>query len=300
MNSSNNIVRVYPIRTSKKEWIVPLHCYHVCTPRCARMYVRDQSDLSIDRYILVDNPEYADDKCPRATQLERTFVRLHSFDIEQPVGGTGPLYDPDMIVIPDTDFSVTLSYPLSYPVNITIRSPTSRGFTLSELIYSIKMLYHYIYQEEERTSTPRSYHLKKDCIKCINKKVEDFVKESSPPKGAECSICYNKYSEHPDDACELKCNHVYHKQCIFRWLENAKTCPLCRQQVIECEDCNGTGIIYYDYNGVVIPIEHRGSILNRNTTDGVYGIFGHDLEDLVIEHIHYNRVEKLLTLYIGS
>ena len=83
-------------------------------------------------------------------------------------------------------------------------------------------------------------------------------------------------------------------------MENAKTCPLCRQQVIECEDCNGTGIIYYDYNGVVIPIEHRGSILNRNTTDGVYGIFGHDLEDLVIEHIHYNRVEKLLTLYIGS
>jgi hypothetical protein len=300
MSLPTDVVRIYPIRTSKKEWNVPIHCYHVCSPRCARMYIRDQSDVDTVRYILVDNPEYTDYKCPRVNKLERTFVRLHSFDIEQPLGGTGPLYYPDMIVIPDTDFSITLSYPLSYPVDVTIRSPTSKGFTLAELIYSIKILYHYIYQEEERTSTPRCYHLKKDCRKCRNKKIIDFVKECTPFREDECSICYNKYSESTGESCKLPCNHVYHKQCIFRWLENTKTCPLCRRKVIECDDCNGSGIIYYDYNGIVIPIEHRGTILNRNTTDGVYGIFGHDLEDLVIEHIHYNRVEKLLTLHIGS
>lgn len=299
--TSNEIVRVYPIRTSKREWNVPLHCYHICNPRCAQMYMRDQSDLSTLRYILVDNPDYVDEKCPRANQLERTFIRLYSFDIDNPVGGTGPLYEPDMIVIPDTSFSVQLTYPLSNTVDVTIRSPTFNGFTLSELIYSIKMLYYYIYQEEERTSTPRSYHLRKDCDGCSDKKIHDYVRDSTQGndvKEDDCSICYNKYTD--KDIGILRCNHIYHKDCILKWLETATTCPLCRKHVVDCNKCNGTGVIYYDYNGIVIPIEHRGSILNRNTTDGVFGIFGHDLEDLVIEHMHYDRVEKLLTIYIGS
>jgi hypothetical protein len=261
------------------------------------MYVRDQSYLSTLRYILVNNPAYIDEQCPYANQLERTFVRLWSFDITRPLGGTGPLYEPYMLVIPDTQFTVLLTYPLTNPIDVTVRSPTSTGFTLAELIYSIKMLYHYIYQEEERTSTPRSYHLKKECNSCADKQPCDYVIETIPVEDSECSICYNKYSS---DACKLSCEHVYHKQCILRWLEAAKTCPLCRHQVVHCDECKGTGIIYYDYNGVVIPLEHRGSILNRNTTDGIFGIFGHDLEDLVIEHMHYNRVNKLLTIHIGS
>lgn len=295
--SSSEIVRVYPIRTTKTEWTIPLHCYHICTPRCAQMYVRDQSDLTTLRFILVDNPDYVDNQCPRANQLERTFVRLSTFDMENPTGGTGPLYDSNMIVIPDTVFSVTLTYPLSYPVEVTIRSPTSNGFTLAELIYSIKMLYYYIYQEEERTSTPRSYHLKKECRKCKDKKPTESLKNCSPLSGDECSICYNGYVS---SGTKLRCGHFYHEQCILRWLETSNTCPLCRTHVSECDDCNGTGVIYYDYNGVVIPLEYRGSILNRNTTDGLFGIFGHDLEDLVINHIHYNRVHKLLTVYIES
>jgi hypothetical protein len=295
MTVPKDIVRVYPIRTSKQEWNIPLHCYHICNTACARIYVRDQSNIGTLRYILVDNPDYINDKCLQSNKLERTYIRIHSFNIEQPFGSTGPLYAPNMVVIPDTHFSMRLTYPLSHPIDVTIQSPTSHGFTLSELIYSIKILYHYIYQEEERTSTPRSYNLKKECGKCKN--IQDFVKEVTPLENTECSICYNKYD---NNACKLNCNHIYHKQCIFRWLETTKTCPLCRRHIVECDDCNGTGVIYYDYNGIVIPVEHRGSILNRNTTDGVYGISRHDLDDLVIEHIHYNRLEKLLTMYIGS
>jgi hypothetical protein len=299
MNTANNVVRVYPIRTSKSEWSVPLYCYHKCNSRCSRMYVRDETNSSTIRYILVDNPNYVDNKCPRVNQLERTFIRLSTFDIEHPTGGTGPLYEPYVIVIPDTSFSVKLTYPLSYPVYVTVNSPSSNGFTLTELLYSIQMLYYYIYQEEERTSSPRCYHLKKECSNCSNKKCIDHLQYYEPKENDSCSICYNDY-EKGENACKLQCNHFYHKQCILRWLETSKTCPLCRQNVVLCDDCNGTGIIYYDYNGVVIPIEHRGSILNRNTTNGVFGIFGHDLEDLVIDYIHYNRIEKLLTIYIGS
>lgn len=38
-----------------------------------------------------------------------------------------------------------------------------------------------------------------------------------------------------------------------------------------------------------IPPEDRGPGRSRNRTDGAYGIWGHDLEDLVIESAHWMR-----------
>jgi hypothetical protein len=38
-----------------------------------------------------------------------------------------------------------------------------------------------------------------------------------------------------------------------------------------------------------IPIEERGALRNRNRTDGAYGIWGHDLEDLVLTAAHWTR-----------
>lgn len=162
------------------------------------------------------------------------------------------------------------------------------------------MLYLYIYEEEERTSTPVIYHIKKKCQKCSEKKTYDYVTYTKDvPEDTECSICYTGYLEN-NKTGKLKCNHIFHQQCILKWLDVSSTCPLCRSHVIQCDNCNGTGFIFYDYSGTVIPIEHRGDILNRNTTDGLFGIFGYDLDDLVMENIHYNRVEKLLSVYITS
>jgi hypothetical protein len=38
-----------------------------------------------------------------------------------------------------------------------------------------------------------------------------------------------------------------------------------------------------------IPIEERGELRNRNRTDGAYGIWGHDLEDLVLTAARWSR-----------
>jgi hypothetical protein len=38
-----------------------------------------------------------------------------------------------------------------------------------------------------------------------------------------------------------------------------------------------------------IPIEERGAMRSRNRTDGAYGIWGHDLEDLVLTAAHWTR-----------
>lgn len=38
-----------------------------------------------------------------------------------------------------------------------------------------------------------------------------------------------------------------------------------------------------------IPLDERGDLRNRNRTDGAYGIWGHDLEDLVLTAARWSR-----------
>jgi hypothetical protein len=38
-----------------------------------------------------------------------------------------------------------------------------------------------------------------------------------------------------------------------------------------------------------IPLEERGAMRSRNRTDGAYGIWGHDLQDLVLTAAHWTR-----------
>ena len=38
-----------------------------------------------------------------------------------------------------------------------------------------------------------------------------------------------------------------------------------------------------------IPVEERGPMRGRNRTDGAYGIWGHDLQDLVLTAAHWTR-----------
>lgn len=41
-----------------------------------------------------------------------------------------------------------------------------------------------------------------------------------------------------------------------------------------------------------VPLDERGTLRNRNRTDGVYGIWGHDLEDLVVTAAHWTRADN--------
>jgi hypothetical protein len=42
-------------------------------------------------------------------------------------------------------------------------------------------------------------------------------------------------------------------------------------------------------NTKTIPIEERGALRNRNRTDGAYGIWGHDLQDLILTAVRWTR-----------
>lgn len=46
-----------------------------------------------------------------------------------------------------------------------------------------------------------------------------------------CAICLEKYNEHDKSLCMLDCqiNHIFHEKCIFEWLQNSLSCPICRK-----------------------------------------------------------------------
>ncbi|XP_027089755.2 putative RING-H2 finger protein ATL12 [Coffea arabica] len=60
-----------------------------------------------------------------------------------------------------------------------------------------------------------------------------FRKKLRPSLEAmECSICLCEIEE-GDEARELHCNHVFHKNCLEKWLQRCHaTCPLCRSLVV--------------------------------------------------------------------
>ena len=48
------------------------------------------------------------------------------------------------------------------------------------------------------------------------------------------------------------------------------------------------------------PTGHIPGMLNRDFSDGTYGIWGHDIGDLVVECVNYSVKKRLVRLDIGS
>jgi hypothetical protein len=64
---------------------------------------------------------------------------------------------------------------------------------------------------------------------------------SRPP---ECAICLDHY-ETGETVCWAKvkeCNHIFHEDCIVRWLECHDECPLCRENLLLDEPEQGCNV----------------------------------------------------------
>ena len=64
-------------------------------------------------------------------------------------------------------------------------------------------------------------------VKSICKK--EVYKTISLSSEEECSICYEEIVK---NSVILKCNHLYHKECIDKWLLEHTTCPQCRYDLL--------------------------------------------------------------------
>ena len=92
-----------------------------------------------------------------------------------------------------------------------------------------------------------------------NKNISEYIQEADtkPPDEENCCICYSDYSDTNENniTAMLKCKHIFHKECIETWLKKSGTCPICRNNIFDCNNCNGTGIICYNFSESKFVIE---------------------------------------------
>lgn len=75
---------------------------------------------------------------------------------------------------------------------------------------------------------------------------QDDVEEQT-----QCAICFEDYAVNEEDVRKLVCTHLFHEKCIFPWLKNNATCPVCRCRMPNATD-NGDDDIDSDFDGVVV------------------------------------------------
>jgi hypothetical protein len=276
---------------------------------CKFSYIQEDISDQASIMFIINNPEFIDGKCPYSMKLNPSSVQLNNFDKSNPYTIDGELLFYNNIVIPDTEIYLNISFPLKESKNIRIISDNPLGFSLSSIINKIKNVYKWVYKEEENTCSIKDFTIIDQCDKCdifenlpnsmnILNSLEDFTfssndinKNNDKDDNHKCPICLENLENINK---KTNCNHIFHKECISKWINiNKNTCPLCRNKLYSCPNKCNNGFIYKQYNGKIIPKNIRG-ILSRNTTDGVFGIYDYDFEDLFIDEMFYNRMTKIL------
>ncbi len=57
-----------------------------------------------------------------------------------------------------------------------------------------------------------------------------------------CSICMSSL-KNPNKIETLKCNHIFHKNCINEWFKKQNTCPMCRSVIIQPQPLKQLNVI---------------------------------------------------------
>jgi hypothetical protein len=262
------MIRNYLKRMTRKFWFIHFCCIHSCN-NCEKT-------------------------CKLKNTLQPISINIKSFDKTSMTCSNGEILFPNEVIIPDRIFEVVIFFPLSMVFNVSFHG--SEPFTRKNILHSIKILYDYIYKEEERTATAQEFKLKKICSSCHLTELDDFLKENENNVN-ECSICYD--SNVNDKFVNLDCNHTFHQNCIKTWSQTSATCPICRYNIFMCMKCNGSGIIYYGFTGVSVPVSQRNHDL-RNQSNGIFGIHSYDFEELFIDEMIYNNIDKKLYLNISG
>lgn len=54
----------------------------------------------------------------------------------------------------------------------------------------------------------------------------------------QCAICFDDFKLNELEVRKLLCNHYFHENCIFPWLRNNASCPVCRSRLPNASNNN--------------------------------------------------------------
>ena len=86
----------------------------------------------------------------------------------------------------------------------------------------------------------------------------------------KCSICLDKIYFKKNTYTTI-CNHIYHKSCINKWLNISKTCPICREVLVNTNSYTNTNS-------------------NTNTNNLYYTIINYDIDSNNDFNLNINTV----------
>ena len=92
-----------------------------------------------------------------------------------------------------------------------------------------RIQWHFYNQRDSRKSSSKT---KDDS----NMDREKFKYMQRIKENVWCCICHESNSEyeHTNKPLVLPCGHIYHPECIARWLGSKNTCPMCRYEMPQC------------------------------------------------------------------
>jgi hypothetical protein len=293
----------YQFRSQRAWYQIPLYENHDCIESYCQW--RTMAPDESGRIRFVRDPSIRTDTCPSTGVLSPTCISLEEYDPDDPRGLQGGLFGLDTYVIRECLITLCITMPLTVPAEMELRTSDPDGFTLRTLLKEIQRAYRYVYTREEEEATVQTWEFQRPCMCLLDTSTQTLPTVSSdtlPEQHDPCAICYDPFEE--STLYELPCHHRFHVACIDTWISRGRgrTCPLCRESLWQCNECNGTHIIQQSIESAVAPplLQLGQSGESRNTTDGPYGIHTFHLHELYIGSMIYNRFMRRLRVKVNA
>ncbi|KAL0447068.1 UNVERIFIED_CONTAM: E3 ubiquitin-protein ligase [Sesamum latifolium] len=107
---------------------------------------------------------------------------------------------------------------------------TPPDHNLIHIDFRVSVIHQHIYDERVVVHRILQQSMEEDTefmIPAADSSVASLESKKITEPGSSCCICMEEFEEGCDGVC-MPCSHVFHGDCIKKWLSTSHYCPLCR------------------------------------------------------------------------
>ena len=124
------------------------------------------------------------------------------------------------------------TYSRGFLISDSTGTNTNQTSSLVNLFQSIFNQQPYTTEEDVRI-TVNDEQLNQLKYKKYEYITDAFCSDNNIVKATECTVCLETFKD-DDTVIITKCKHLYHKDCINKWLiDYSVKCPICKNNIIE-------------------------------------------------------------------